>query len=141
MKNIKVYLGGTCGDSKWRDMLIPMLNKNIIYKNPVVDSWKYTKKVNDIKKLQMNECDFLIYVITPKQTGFSSIASVVDYSNKVPEKVILCILYEFENEKFEGHKLESIKAVGDIIRNNNCKILSDLESVANYLNSFISDEG
>ena len=84
----------------------------------------------------MNDYDFLIYVITPKQTGFSSIASAVDYSNKVPEKIIFCVLYEFENEKFEGHKLESIKAVVDIIKDNNCKIFKDLESIANYLNDF-----
>ena len=136
MKNIKINLGGTCGDSKWRDILISKLNKNIIYRNPVVDNWKYTEAIKQDKKSKMNDYDFLIYVITPKQTGFSSIASAVDYSNKVPEKIIFCVLYEFENEKFEGHKLESIKAVVDIIKDNNCKIFKDLESIANYLNDF-----
>ena len=34
---MKVFLGGTCNNSKWRDKLIPMLN--IDYFNPVVDDW------------------------------------------------------------------------------------------------------
>ena len=57
----------------------------------VRDENKELKKENDMK-----ECDYLVYVITPKQKGFSSIASAVDYSNKVPKKVIFCILKEYE---------------------------------------------
>jgi len=33
----RVFLGGTCNNSKWRDVLIPRLK--IDYFNPVVDDW------------------------------------------------------------------------------------------------------
>ena len=33
----KVFLGGTCNESTWRDRLIEMLE--IDYFNPVVDDW------------------------------------------------------------------------------------------------------
>lgn len=37
---IKVFLGGTCNDSNWRDVIMPMLLKRgIEYFNPVVDDW------------------------------------------------------------------------------------------------------
>ena len=34
---VKVFLGGTCNNSTWRDTLIPLLK--IDYFNPVVDDW------------------------------------------------------------------------------------------------------
>lgn len=33
----KVFLGGTCNESAWREELIQMLN--VDYFNPVVDDW------------------------------------------------------------------------------------------------------
>ena len=33
----KVFLGGTCAESTWREKLIPLLKIN--YFNPVVDDW------------------------------------------------------------------------------------------------------
>lgn len=52
---LKINLGGTCGNSKWRNELIEKLNKKIEYRNPVVKNgtWKYNKtiklkKENDI---------------------------------------------------------------------------------------------
>jgi hypothetical protein len=32
-----VFLGGTCNNSKWRDILIPKLK--VSYFNPVVENW------------------------------------------------------------------------------------------------------
>ena len=33
---LKINLGGTCGNSKWRNELIEKLDKKIEYRNPVV---------------------------------------------------------------------------------------------------------
>ena len=132
-----INLGGTCGNSNWREDLIKLLNPNIKYFNPLVKQWKYTKAVKKEKKERMRACDILLYVITPEQFGFSAIASAVDYSNKVPEKLVFCILYEYDGKKMEGHVLESMKSVEDIIIHNGCKTFNNLTDVANYLN-FIS---
>ena len=40
-----------------------------------------------------------------------------------------------ENEKFEGHQLESINYVEDIIKNNGGLILENLDQIAEFLNN------
>ena len=135
---IKVHLGGTCGNSNWRDKLILLLNSNVKCINPVVNNWVYNDNAKKDKTKRINECDILLYVITPQQKGFTSIASAVDYSNKFPNKLVFCVLYKCNDLKFEGHLLESIRSVEDIIKDNGCRGYNSLEDVANYLNN-ISD--
>ncbi|MGL5752690.1 MAG: nucleoside 2-deoxyribosyltransferase domain-containing protein [Paraclostridium sp.] len=56
--NIKVFLGGTCNDSTWRDKLIPLLEDNgINYFNPVVDDWNKEAQLNEIK--ERSDCGLL----------------------------------------------------------------------------------
>jgi len=64
----KVFLGGTCNKSDWRDKLIPLLD--IKFFNPVVEDW--TPECQDEEIRQREECDFCLYVITPKMTGVYS---------------------------------------------------------------------
>ena len=54
----KVFLGGTCNESKWRDKLIPMLK--IDYFNPVVDDWNEDAYQEELK--QRKECDYCLYI-------------------------------------------------------------------------------
>ena len=84
----KVALLGTCNDSKWRDELISMLS--IDYFNPVVDDWNEEAQANEIR--ERKECDYLLYVITPRLMGLYSIAEVTEDSIKQPEKTIFCFL-------------------------------------------------
>lgn len=132
---LTVNLGGTCNNDDWRESLIELLNPNVKYFNPVVKNWKYTELTKKEKKERMQSSDILLYVITPKQTAFSAIASAVDYSNKVPDKLVFCVLYEHNGMRIEGHMLESIKSVEDIIKSNGCLTFNNLTDVANYLNN------
>ena len=92
---IKVFLGGTCNESKWREMLISRLK--IDYFNPVVDDWTPECMEEELKQRKL--CDYVLYVITPLMTGVYSIAEVIDDSNKQPEKTIFCYL-PVDKEKF-----------------------------------------
>ena len=83
-----VFLGGTCAESTWREESIPMLK--IDYFNPVVDDWTLECQEEEIR--QREQCDYCLYVITPKMQGYYSIAEVVDDSNKRPEKTVFCVL-------------------------------------------------
>ena len=99
----KVFLGGTCNESTWRDKLIKMLE--IDYFNPVVDDW--TEECYQEELRQREICDYCLYVITPRMKGVYSIAEVVDDSNKRPEKTIFCLLdYDLSDYKMkiEGGK-------------------------------------
>ncbi|MEO8821228.1 MAG: nucleoside 2-deoxyribosyltransferase domain-containing protein [Ginsengibacter sp.] len=70
----KVFLGGTCNGSKWRNRLIKKLD--ITYFQPQQEDW--TPDMMDEEIRQREECDFCLYVITPKMEGFYSIAEVVE---------------------------------------------------------------
>ena len=128
---MKVFLGGTCNESTWRDELIEKLE--IDYFNPVVDDWTPECMAEEIK--QRETCDFCLYVLTPKMTGVYSIAEVVDDSNKRPEKTVFCFLEEDGDNEFDEFQLKSMKQVAKMVEENGGKAFISLKSVATYLNT------
>lgn len=127
---MKIFLGGTCNESTWREQLIPMLN--IDYFNPVVDDWNDEAKKNEI--YQKEVCDYLLYTITPKLKGFYSIAEVTYDSIKNPNKTIFCFLKEDDGIYFDEQELNSLNAIANMIKNNGGKVLYSLKEIANYVN-------
>ena len=143
----KVFLGGTCNESTWRNKLIAMLE--IDYFNPVVDDW--TEECYQEELRQREICDYCLYVITPRMTGVYSIAEVVDDSNKRPEKTIFCLLeYDLSNykikiedgkkvrryvEMFDASQLKSLDKVGVMVEKNGGKYFRTLSEVAEFLNN------
>lgn len=126
----KVFLGGTCNESQWRNELISQLD--IDWFNPVVTDWTLDCQEEEIKQRQ--KCDFCLYVITPKMTGLYSIAEVVDDSNKRPDKTVLCVLRRDGDDEFTEHQERSLKAIETMVANNDCVVCYNLEQVADYLN-------
>ena len=129
---IKVFLGGTCNESSWRDVLISMLN--IDYFNPVVDDW--TSEQQQIEIYERSICDFCLYVVTPKMTGVYSIAEVVDDSNKKPFKTIFCFLFEDEGKRFDKGQIRSLEQVASLVSSNGAQVLKSLNEIAIFLNGF-----
>lgn len=134
----KVFLGGTCNESDWRDKLIAKL-RNVDYFNPVVPDWTPECMEEEIR--QRETCDFCLYVITPKMTGTYSIAEVVDDSNKRPNKTLFCYLendFEFETctlYKFSEGQLKSLSRVANMVKENGAKVFNNLDEIAEYLNN------
>lgn len=129
---MKVFLGGTCADSKWREKLIPMLNVN--YFNPVTHQWDEAARQEEIK--QRKECDLVLYVLSRIYSTYS-IAETVDDSNKRPQKTICCVI----NEKFSNNKLilnkqdlKHLDQVGKMVERNGGKYFKSLEETADYIN-------
>ena len=132
----KVFLGGTCNESTWRDGLIEILE--IDYFNPVVDDW--TEECYREELTQRELCDYCLYVITPRMRGVYSIAEVVDDSNKRPEKTIFCIVTaDFSDTgdiiMFDEQQLKSLDKVGVMVQNNGGKYFRTLREVAKFLNN------
>ena len=125
----KVFLGGTCNESNWRKLLIPILK--IEFFNPVVDDWTPECMEEELRQRQL--CDYVLYVITPKMTGVYSIAEVIDDSNKQPEKTIFCFLHN-DSGYFSKGQIKSLMSVGRLVERNGGKFLEDLDEVAYYLN-------
>jgi len=127
---MKVFLGGTCNESKWRDILISQLK--IDYFNPVVDDWTSECQREELRQRKI--CDICLYTITKLKSVYS-IAEVVDDSNKRPKKTIFCISDEYEEFKFSNIQKKHLKAIGDMVIRNGGIIFYNLEVLANYLNS------
>lgn len=124
----KIFLGGTCNNSKWRDLLIADLNPNkVTYFNPVVEHWTEECQAEEIK--QRETCDVCLYVITPKMTGSFAIAEIADDSNKRPEKTVFFFTVLDEFDTFTPHQVKSLNQVGKLVESNGatwCKTWSDL---------------
>lgn len=123
---MKIFLGGTCNESTWRDELIPLLKENNIeYFNPVVSDW--TEECYQEELRQRRICNKVLYVITPRMSGVYSIAEVADDSNKQPENTIFCVLESDLNiEKdykieFNKSQLKSLSRVINMVNLNGGK--------------------
>jgi hypothetical protein len=127
----KVFLGGTCNESTWRNELICMLK--IDYFNPVVDDWTPECMAEEIRQREL--CDYCLYVITPAMAGVYSIAEAVDDSNKQQLKTIFCVLKSADGQSFTDGQMRSLNSVGELIRRNGGCFATSLKTVAEILNT------
>lgn len=122
-KRIKVFLGGTCNGSTWRDELIPKLE--IDYFNPVVEDWTPECQAEE-------ECLIHLYVITPQQKGVFSIAEMIE--SACNDKVITVIYIQYTKDVDKFYK-ESWKAVEKMAMKHGAYSFMNLDLVAQFLNS------
>ena len=128
--NTRVFLGGTCNGSTWRDDMIKMLTSD--YFNPVVENW--TEVCMDQEIWEREHCDVVLYTITPKMTGVYSIAEVVDDSNKQPGKTVLILLQKDIDKVFDKGQWRSLKAVAQMVERNGGAIFYSLKEAALAIN-------
>lgn len=129
----RVFLGGTCNDSKWREQLIPMLDAiGFAHFNPVVPDWTPECQKEELRQ-RCAECSIVLYVLTPKMSGVYSIAEVVDDSNKRPLKTVLCILSHDDLDSWTEAQVRSMQAVADLVKRNGAAVFYNLESVVEHL--------
>jgi len=123
---LTLFLGGTVGESKWRDELIPFLeHEKLSYYNPVVDDWNDAARDAEMAvKSSPNTVE--AYVITKDMKGVFSIAEAVDASNKKPDRTIFMV----QREGFDQHQLNSLDATLDLIKKNGAYIVSSLYGLA-----------
>ena len=127
---MKVFLGGTCAESKWRAKLIPLLKCD--YFNPVVEDW--TPECQENEEREKKICDYHLYVITPKMQGVYSIAEAVNDSKNVLRTCIFCVTKEEDDRDWTKGELKSLDATAKLIKRNGGVVLNNLEEVANFLN-------
>ena len=126
----KVFLGGTCNDSQWREALKPLLT--IDYFDPVVPDWNEEAYKRELHERET--CDFCLYVITPRMTGVYSIAEVIDDSNKRPSKTVFAILPTDGENEFDKVQLKSLAATAKMVTANGGTVCEGLQGVADFLN-------
>lgn len=134
--NGKVFLGGTCGDSKWRDRFIKFLE--VDWFNPVVDDWTEDDYLRELE--ERKNCSICLYALTPKMKGVYSVAELVDDSNKRPEKTVFLIVEEDGGKVFEGHMKKSLNALSKMIETNGAKVFQDFRECAGFVNKMIKSK-
>ncbi|MDX8383289.1 MAG: nucleoside 2-deoxyribosyltransferase domain-containing protein [Ghiorsea sp.] len=128
----KVFLGGTCNDSKWRNRIMSYLaSADLNYFDPVVDDWNEKAAANEL--VERVNCDFCLYTITAKMTGVYSIAEVVDDSNKRPNKTVFVVLNNDGNDTFTKGQTKSLNAVSQMVERNGGKSFDNLKSAAKWM--------
>ncbi len=128
----KVFLGGTCNGSLWRDALIDLLYPTVQAYDPVVPDWTPEDMADEIEA--RNTSDFVLYVITPKMTGVYSIAEVVDDSNKRPYRTLFAVLDQDQGETFTPGQLKSLLQVEKMVAENGGRVFKGLMDIADFLN-------
>ncbi|MDW3194956.1 MAG: TIR domain-containing protein [Cytophagales bacterium] len=128
---MKVYLGGTVNGSSWRDYVIS--NIDIEYFNPVVDDWN--EEAHERELYERRHCHFSLYVITPKLTGFYSLAEVTDDAIKRPDRTIYCYLKEDGGDEFTEDQLVSLDQIGKRVERNGGHWFQNLDQVIHHLNA------
>jgi len=132
---IKVFLRGSCADSKWKEKFIPKLN--IDYLNS--DDWD--SKCQEEKIRQKETCDFILYTLTKAYSAIAEVAEVVDDSNKRPEKTIVCVTNELMDYKWytkwamDEQDMKHLDTVGRLVERNGGLYFKSLDEVAEYLNN------
>ncbi len=128
MKN-KVFLGGTCNDSLWRECMIDFLE--IDFFNPVVEDWTPECQKNEMLEKE-HKCNVHLYVITKLMTGVFSIAEVMDSVHTRGKRTIFHVIPEGIDER----QLRSLQAVVDLVnlRGGIAYIDNDLNRTPRLLN-------
>lgn len=136
MEKVKVFLGGTCGSSTWREELIPQLGENIEYFNPQLPPGAWNQEAQKVEDFHRETDDICLYVITPEGEGFYSFVEVTDDSNKRPDQTVLCVLESANGKNFEGHTKKCSLKTMKLVAQNGVVVLDNLEDLATYLNSY-----
>ena len=111
---MKIFLGGTCADTTWRDEFIKEIEQfGVQYFNPVVKDWTPECQVIEEDE-KNNKCDCHLYVITKEMMGTYSIAEIINsawqavvYGTKV-NFVVFAVLDEGTWQKHERKSFDAV---------------------------------
>ena len=107
----KVFLGGTCAETTWRDTLVNYIQ--VDYFNPVVDDW--TEECQSIEETQKSiNCNIHLYVITADMIGVFSIAEAVNSSLEKGKITIFHVI----PDGFSKSQIKSLEATCNLISRN-----------------------
>ena len=136
----RIFLGGTCVDTTWREELIKEIEPaGIEYFNPVVKDW--TAECQAIEEDEKNnKCDCHLYVITKEMMGTYSIAEIINsawqavvYGTTV-NFVVFAVLDEGTWQKHERKSFDAImKMVKNIAPHNSLTCyVKDIKELGSY---------
>jgi PHP family Zn ribbon phosphoesterase len=136
MKKNRIFLGGTCADTTWRDdLIIGLKSYDCEWFNPVVKDW--TPECQIIEEDEKNnKCNVHLYVLTPEMKGVYSIAEIINscwqaqvYGTTV-DYVIFCVMGE--NYNWSKEQIKSLEATMKL-----CKCIAPDRCFCKRINSVV----
>lgn len=134
----RVFLGGTCADTTWRNELIPLLDeKHVDYFNPVVENW--TPECQQIEEDEKNKkCNIHLYVITKEMMGTYSIAEIIHSAHLADmygTHVTDCLFFVLDEGTWQKHEHKSFDAIMKLVyniapQNARCGYVKNMKEVA-----------
>lgn len=107
---MKVFLGGTCNNSTWRDELIPYLQSmKISYFNPVVATWTEADKLNEVIEKEQSEVH--LYCISKEQKGYFSIFEIAHSLYVLQKEVVFYV----KEEGMDPKVINSLNEIGKYV--------------------------
>lgn len=124
----KLFLGGTCGDSTWRNDLMPVLDEfGMNYFNPVVEDWNEDAQKEEDR--QKSICDTHLYGLTKEQSGAYTFFEI-GYSLYEGKKVVILNIDLEVNEQFRS---TINKIIIDLKSDSNVLIFDSIVEFKEYL--------
>ena len=127
---MKVFLGGTCAESTWREEVMETLS--LPYFNPVVEDWTPACQAEETRQKE-HECQIHLYVITSEMQGVFSIAEAVESA------LLKQCVFQVLPEGFTEPQLRSLQATCDLLVRNGASafVCSDLQKCVRILNRML----
>ena len=134
---MKVFLGGTCGKSTWRDELMKKLSGDVEAFNPVVPNW--TPECQAVEDQHKQNDDIVLFVITPETKSPYSISEITRSAIVDPTRTMVCVLQEANGATFEAHETKAWTKILKDIRKDGAAVCESLDEVANTLNGMAAE--
>merc|ERR1712166_1102021 len=128
----EVFLGGTCGDSRWRiDQAIPLLEAaGCSFYNPQLAPGTWTPKLIPVERNAKKQAECLLFVVTPDTRGVASMVEAAELLSSGRTMVLVMTAY--------GGKTEDQEMIDDVNRGRkylrelaarwNCPLLDTVEA-------------
>lgn len=133
LRSIRVFLGGTCNGTDWRDKVIPQLQVGFF--NPFITGREWTEGDKDNELLERRSlCSHMLYVITPMTKGLYAVAELMEDSIQKSNRTVVCFLKEDGGKTFDEQQWNSIESIMEMVKQYHDKVFTDLDSVVQTLN-------
>lgn len=133
-----VFLGGSCGDTTWRNKLIPKLESvGVKYFNPVVEDWN--EEAQKAEDDAIKHSDTILFLISPRTSSTYSLYELAKYTN-TNRKVIFTYLDEDQDISFTTHEIRVLRKIKSDLKNyKNVLVLESIfaEGVEDEIKNFV----
>jgi hypothetical protein len=136
---VDVFLGGTCNGSAWRDLITAVLPDSFTAFDPQVKVGEGDhEKMFPLELRLRDDCELLIYVLTPLMDGFVSPMEIIADAHRGKE-IAVAYLGKDKGKEWPPQQLKSLKVMGKMVNDlpHPCHFFGDiLEMEEGYYKNF-----